>query len=58
MLKEKTDWRIIITAIISIVVILCWALYLGHNGTLLAIGIGIIAAIAGVVTPSPIKIKK
>lgn len=55
--KKTIDYRIVITAIIAIAVIECFALYKGFNGVLLTVVIALIAAGAGIVTPSPIKIK-
>jgi len=44
---------IVITGIICITILMTVALYKGINGTLLTIGIGIIAAATGVVIPTP-----
>lgn len=56
-MKEKIDWRIIITAIIAIAGLEAWALWLGFNGALLATVLAILAGIAGWSMPQ-LKIQK
>lgn len=45
--RDERAWQTRAIAIIMIGLVLAWALYLGHNGVLLAGGIGAIAYIAG-----------
>ena len=48
--------NIIITAIIAIVIIECFALYLGYNGVILSAVLAMIAGLAGWTAPQ-LKIK-
>ena len=54
--KEKIDFRIVITAIVSLTLIECVALMNGINGKLMSFMIAIIAGLAGWSLPQ-IKIK-
>lgn len=54
--KQKIDWRIIATAIIGLVVIECFAMSNGINGTFRMIITALIAAMAGVAIPTPKQI--
>lgn len=51
------DYRIIISCIISITIIECFALAKGMNGLLLSLAIAVVAGLGGIVIPNPIKIK-
>ena len=55
-MKEKVDWRIVITAIIALVVLEIYALSQGINGVLLSTVLVIIAGIAGWSVPQ-LKVK-
>lgn len=55
MMKEKIDWRIVITAIICITLLEAWAMYNGVNGKLFGIVLVVIAGLAGFAIPSPFK---
>jgi len=55
--KKKVDWRIVCTAIACLAGIEIVALLKGIDGTLLSVMIGVIAALAGLVTPSPVQTK-
>jgi len=50
-MKNKIDWRIVVTGMICITVIELFALSEGMNGVLLTIVIGIIAAACGIAVP-------
>lgn len=52
---EKTI--IVCLAIISITFLMCWALEHGHDGLLLTGCVAIIAGLAGLVLPTPDKLK-
>lgn len=45
--KTKTDWRIVIGAIIALVILECFAMYKGLNGTMFSLIIALIAGLAG-----------
>ncbi len=49
--KRKTDFRIVITAIICLSILECWALANGINGTIFSAVIAIIAGLAGWTMP-------
>ena len=57
MIKEKPDWRIIITAIVALTVIEIYALSQGINGTLLLLIMSIIAGLAGWIIPTPYSLR-
>ena len=52
--KEKVDWRIVLTGLVCLTVLECVALMNGVDGILLTAVIGIIAAGIGVAIPSSI----
>lgn len=54
-MKEKIDWKIIVTGILCITVIELYALSIGINGVFLTMIIGLIAAAIGVTIPNPLK---
>lgn len=45
-IKEKIDWRIIVTGIIAIIILEGWALWLGYDGVLLTT---VLAALFGLI---------
>ena len=53
---KEVDKHIVITAIIALTLIECFAMYLGYNGTLRMIIVAGIFAGAGIMLPQP-KIK-
>lgn len=53
--KEKIDWRIVCVALVCLTILECLALYLGYNGLLFTLVVGIIATAIGVVIPNPFK---
>ena len=55
-MKNKTDWKIIVVAIIGIVALELGALYRGFDGIILTLAISAIAGLAGWVAPQ-LKIK-
>ena len=57
MKKKEIDWKVIVTGLICLTTLECFALSQGINGTLLK---GVLIAIAlsiGITIPNPIKIK-
>ena len=54
--KKKVDWRIVCVALVCLTALEVYALSQGINGKMLATVIGIIALIAGITIPNPIKI--
>lgn len=55
--KQKIDYRIVVVALICIAVVECVALFKGMNGLMLTAVIGLMAGIAGITIPNPIKLK-
>jgi len=53
----KTNYKVVMTAIIGLVILECVAMYYGINGTMYAIIIAAIAALAGIVIPTPKSLK-
>ena len=53
--KKTIDWRVLSTAIVSLVALEAYAISQGFNGTNLKIVIGIVAGLAGWVIPFPTK---
>ena len=53
MMKQKTDWRIVVVGMICLTAAELYALSQGINGTIFAIFIAIIAGAIGVVIPTP-----
>lgn len=51
--KEKVNTSVLVTALICITILESLALLKGFDGTLLTIIVGVIAALAGVVIPTP-----
>ena len=49
---EKVDKQVIIAAIASLTILMCFALYLGYNGGLLRVIVIIIAGAAGFAIPA------
>ena len=54
--KKKVDWRIVCVALVCLTGLEIYALSIGINGKVLATVIGLIALIAGITIPNPIKI--
>jgi len=52
-MAKKTNYKVVMTAIIGLVVLECFAMYKGINGTMYAIVLATIAALAGLVIPTP-----
>ena len=50
---KNLDWRIPVTAIIALMIMECFALYQGINGTLFSIVIASVAGIGGWMIPTP-----
>lgn len=55
--KQKIDWRVIVTGLFCLTLLELYALSLGINGVLLATIIAIVAGAIGISIPNPIKIK-
>ena len=55
MKQQKVSQGVVITGLLCITALLMFALALGYNGTLLALGVGVIAAVIGVAIPNPLK---
>lgn len=53
MTTKKIDWRIVVTAIVALVALECYALSQGFNGTMMKVIVAIVAGLAGWVIPSP-----
>jgi len=53
--KEKSDWKTIGIGILALTILEVYALYLGHNGTILKTVLIIIGLAIGVTIPNPIK---
>ena len=47
MRRIVVDWRVSGLAIVSVAGLMGWALYLGHNGALLASAMAVIGGLAG-----------
>ena len=50
-MKDKIDWKIVMTAIIALVILEIYALSQGVNGTLFSLIIAVIAGLAGWTMP-------
>ena len=57
MIKQKIDWRIVVTGLGCITILECVALNNGINGTLLKTVLIGIALTIGITIPNPIKLK-
>jgi hypothetical protein len=53
--KKGIDWRIVVSGILAITIIECFALCNGIDGIVLTTVVGIIALAIGVTIPNPIK---
>ena len=53
--NKQISQGVVITGLLCITALLMFALALGYNGTLLALGVGVIAAAIGVALPNPLK---
>ena len=56
-IKDKIDWRIIISAIVALTIIEVVALSKGINGTLLLLTMSAIAGLAGWIIPTPYSLR-
>ena len=54
---KEGDFRIIMTAIICLMLLEGWALYLGYNGSIQRIVVIVIAGLAGLMIKSPVELK-
>jgi len=50
-MKKKIDWRIVCIGLVCLTVAECFALYLGHNGTMLKIFMVIVGGTIGLTMP-------
>ena len=55
MTQQKVSQGVVITGLLCITALLMFALALGYNGTLLALGVGVLAAAIGVALPNPLR---
>ncbi|KKM65775.1 hypothetical protein LCGC14_1487830 [marine sediment metagenome] len=55
MKQQKVSQGVVITGLLCITALLMFALALGYNGTLLALGVGVLAAAIGVAIPNPFR---
>lgn len=46
--REKPETEVMVSAILAITAMVAYGLHLGHNGTLLAAGVALVAMIGGV----------
>jgi len=53
MTKNKTNYKVVITAIASLTILECVALCNGINGTIFSLVIAIVAGLAGLTIPTP-----
>ena len=57
-MAKQNNTTVVVSAIAALVVIECTAMYFGFNGTLRIMIVGAIAALAGLVLPTPKILKK
>ncbi len=53
--KQQVSQGVVVTGLLCITGLLMFALALGYNGTLLALGVGVLAAAIGVAIPNPFR---
>lgn len=56
-MAKKTNYKVLMTAIVSLAILECFALYMGMNGTMYSIIIIAIAGLAGLTIPTPKLLK-